>query len=255
MRSQSAAALQCHTSVMGEQRVYEVARELQLASKVILLYLQSLGAPLRSASSQIDRDLAQQVRTTRIVDIKREARQQSQRNRDQPRRDEYWEFEDDWSDQRVWVGPDPVTTAQAARAAGVSPATIRKWVARGHLHPSAREGRTNVFRLGDVLRARDGAAARSRQPKSLHTSGDWGFRFPLPDRLRGVTSANLQDLVTAQEGAKSAGVAASTVRSWVHRGLLVPAGRKGRIPLFIRVDVIRLARREPYRPRRRQPIF
>ena len=238
---------------MGEQRVYEVARELQLASKVILLYLQSLEAPLRSASSHIDPDLAQQVRATRVVDIKREARQQSQRNRNQPRRDEYWELEDDWSDQRVWVGPDPMTTVQAARAAEVSPATIRKWVARGHLHPIAREGRSNVFPLGDVLQARDGAAARNRQPKSLHALGDRAFRFPVPDRFRGVTSANLQDLVTAQEGAKSAGVAVSTVRSWVHRGLLVPAGRRGRFPLFIRVDVIRLARRKPYRPRRRPP--
>jgi len=240
---------------MGERRVYEVARELQLASKVILLYLQSLGVPQRSASSTMDPDLAQQVRATRIVDIKREARQQSQRNRGQPRRDEYWELEDDWSDQRRWVGPDPVTTAQAAQAAEVSAATIRKWVEREHLHPIARDGRSNVFRLADVLRARGGAAARNRQPESLHTSGDWDFRSPLPDRFRGVTSANLQDLVTAQEGAKNADVAASTVRSWVHRGLLVPAGRKGRFPLFTRVDVIRLARREPYRPRRRPPIF
>ena len=98
-----------------------------------------------------------------------------------------------------------MTTAQAARAADASPATIRQWVARGHLHSIAREGRSNVFPLGDVLQARDGAAARNRQPKSLHASGDQGFRFPLPDRFRGVTSANLQDLVTAQEGAKSAG--------------------------------------------------
>jgi DNA-binding transcriptional MerR regulator len=238
---------------MDEQRVYEVARELQLASKVILLYLQSLDAPLRSASSHIDAALAQQVRATRIVDIKREARQQSQRNRDQPRRDEYWMHEDGWSDRRRWIGPDPVTTAQAARAAEVSPATIRKWVTRGHLHPSAHDGRSNVFRLDDVLRARDGAAVRNRQPKSLHSSRDRDFRFHLPDRFRGVTSANLQDLVTAQEGAKNAGVAASTVRSWVHRGLLVPAGRRGRFPLFIRVDVIRVARRTPYRPRRRPP--
>ena len=56
---------------MGEQRVYQVARELQLASKVILLYLQSLDAPLRSASSHIDPDLVQQVRATRVVDITR----------------------------------------------------------------------------------------------------------------------------------------------------------------------------------------
>jgi len=99
-----------------------------------------------------------------------------------------------------------VTTAQAARAAEVSAALIRKWVAREHLHPIARDCRSNVFRLADVLRARDGAAARNRQPKSLHTSDDWNFRSPLPDRFRGVTSANLQDLVTTQEGAKSAGV-------------------------------------------------
>jgi hypothetical protein len=45
----------------------------------------------------MDPDLVQQVLATRIVDTKREARQQSQRSRDQPRRAEHWELEDDWS--------------------------------------------------------------------------------------------------------------------------------------------------------------
>lgn len=240
---------------MVDQRAYEVARELQLASKILLLYLQSLGMPVRSASSHIDSKLAQQLRETRIVDIKREARRQSRHNRSQPRRDEYWEYLDAWSDRRRWVGPDPVTTAQAADVADVSAATIRKWVSRGHLHPLTRRGRSNVFCVADVLRARDEALSRNRQPKTLHTYGDWDFRGPLPDSFRGVTSANLQDLVTTEEGARNAGVAAATVRSWAHRGHLAPAGRRGRSPLFIRADVIRVARRAPYRPKRRPLIF
>ena len=202
---------------MGEQRVYEVARELQLASRVILLCLQSLGVHLRSASSKMDPDLVQQVLATRIVDIKREARQQSQRNRRQPRRDVYWELEDDWSDQRVWVGPDPVTTAQAARAADVSPATIRKWVARGHLHPIAREGRSNVFPLGDVLQARDGAAAQPATRVSAHRRRP-GLQISLAGQIQG---SHKRELAGPRD---SSGGRQERWRCRVHRALLGPSG-------------------------------
>lgn len=48
----------------------------------------------------------------------------------------------------------PLTTAQAAALAGVKPATIRQWIHRGHLVPTARDERGRPrFRGVDVARA------------------------------------------------------------------------------------------------------
>ncbi|MYT80647.1 hypothetical protein YW3DRAFT_01550 [Streptomyces sp. MnatMP-M77] len=55
-----------------------------------------------------------------------------------------------------------VTGALAAHEAGVTPATIRKWVQLGHLSPAGRQGRAHVFRLEDVFTAE--RAARRRTP-------------------------------------------------------------------------------------------
>ncbi|MEU7734955.1 hypothetical protein AB0B51_17815, partial [Streptomyces griseus] len=52
-----------------------------------------------------------------------------------------------------------VTGALAAHEAGVTPATIRKWVQLGHLSPAGRQGRAHVFRLEDVFAAAAGALA------------------------------------------------------------------------------------------------
>lgn len=47
-----------------------------------------------------------------------------------------------------------VTGAQAATIAGVAPATIRTWAARGHLAPVTEPGkRPQLYRVQDVLRA------------------------------------------------------------------------------------------------------
>ncbi|MCZ4506869.1 helix-turn-helix domain-containing protein [Streptomyces sp. ActVer] len=48
----------------------------------------------------------------------------------------------------------PLITAQlAADEAGVTTATIRKWVQRGHLRPAGTQGRRRLFRLEDVFAA------------------------------------------------------------------------------------------------------
>ncbi|MGP4048303.1 helix-turn-helix domain-containing protein [Streptomyces sp. 2A115] len=48
----------------------------------------------------------------------------------------------------------PLITAElAADEAGVTPATIRKWVQRGHLRPADTRGRRRLFRLEDVFAA------------------------------------------------------------------------------------------------------
>ncbi|MCM1937804.1 hypothetical protein NC239_06210 [Streptomyces sp. G3] len=49
--------------------------------------------------------------------------------------------------------PTLLTGALAATEAGVSPATIRKWVQLGRLSPAGKQGRAQLFRLEDVFAA------------------------------------------------------------------------------------------------------
>jgi len=44
-----------------------------------------------------------------------------------------------------------ITTADAARLAGVEPDTIHKWHERGHLKPAGRRGRVVLWWSDDVL--------------------------------------------------------------------------------------------------------
>ncbi|MGW7613752.1 helix-turn-helix domain-containing protein [Streptomyces sp. NPDC054766] len=46
-----------------------------------------------------------------------------------------------------------VTSELAAAEAGVTSATIRKWVQRGHLRPAGAQGRRRLYRLEDVFAA------------------------------------------------------------------------------------------------------
>lgn len=46
-----------------------------------------------------------------------------------------------------------------------------------------------------------------------------------------------EDLYTAKDSAREAGVEPPTIHVWVHRGLLTPAAYRGRIPLFRLGDV------------------
>ncbi|WDM15012.1 hypothetical protein J3S85_27980 [Streptomyces lavenduligriseus] len=49
--------------------------------------------------------------------------------------------------------PTLVTGATAAAEAGVSAATVRKWVQLGRLTAAGRQGRAHLFRLEDVFAA------------------------------------------------------------------------------------------------------
>ncbi|MEV7219633.1 hypothetical protein AB0N98_07060 [Streptomyces sp. NPDC093681] len=64
--------------------------------------------------------------------------------------------------------PTLLTGALAATEAGVSPATIRKWVQLGRLSPAGKQGRAQLFRLEDVFAAerdaRGGRVGRGGRP-------------------------------------------------------------------------------------------
>lgn len=55
-----------------------------------------------------------------------------------------------------------ITTTEVARLLGVAPSTVRAWVDRGHLAPTRRAGRSNMFRVGNVL-----AIHRSRTERHI----------------------------------------------------------------------------------------
>ncbi|MBQ0848050.1 helix-turn-helix domain-containing protein [Streptomyces sp. BH-SS-21] len=56
-----------------------------------------------------------------------------------------------------------ITTELAADEAGVTTATIRKWVQRGHLRSAGSQGRRHLFRLEDVFAA-ERTTYRARRP-------------------------------------------------------------------------------------------
>ncbi|MFB4422570.1 hypothetical protein C5F59_015910 [Streptomyces sp. QL37] len=55
-----------------------------------------------------------------------------------------------------------ITGALAADEAGVTPATIRKWVQLGRLSPAGKQGRAQLFRLEDVFAAERAARRKAR---------------------------------------------------------------------------------------------
>lgn len=248
--------MHCHTCAVPGQRVFEVARQVGVESKTLLLYLRARGVVARSASSRLDSNLVRELLSLRDFEVKTAAIKQARTERqERARRSPSWweDRDDDWSNQgMVWVGPEVLTGREAGHAVGVTAATIRKWVTRGHLLPVGTKGRAHLFSSRDVIAVRKLTDSRVRVPTQSATSSRRIFAI---DERRGLKHANINDLVTAREAADSAGVAETTIRSWVHRGLLKPAGRRGASNLFVRLDAIKLARRPAHQPKRKPRHF
>ncbi|MFI1520634.1 hypothetical protein [Kitasatospora cineracea] len=60
----------------------------------------------------------------------------------------------------ISLPPGHLTTAQAAQAAGVTPAVIRGWVRRGHLTRCGGSPHYPIYAVVDVITARAAAAER-----------------------------------------------------------------------------------------------
>lgn len=139
------------------------------------------------------------------------------------------------------------STRDVARYYGLTPATIRQWVRRGHLEPCGTSGPSHIFAREDVYAAA-GAVARRRKttatpapatpPGDPHQERPSGRRPPrgrrpndLDQSSVGIGSAKLQRLaavtpkalVTTNEAATLLGLAPATIRAWVRRGHLAPA--------------------------------
>ncbi len=240
---------------MAPERVYQAARRLRVSSQRLLVYLEAHHAPHATASSNLTADgaalLAGATTSQVLLDSARHYRPKPMR------REVYWSWqqmdpEDDWywvDERRIWknwIGPDQLTTSQAAQAWAVSTATIRQWVHRGYLNPLGTKGRSAVFSALDVLQAAIATGDRNQQPGGP-LRRDQERREPVATRVRGK---DLQRIVTAEAAAAVVGVSPSTIRSWKRRGHLHPAQRRGRTPLYRVADVLAAARRSPHRPQR-----
>lgn len=131
-----------------------------------------------------------------------------------------------------------LTTRDVAELLHVTPATVRRWVARGHLMPIRQEGPANVFDGGDVHAAFDNISTRRRATGEPSREG-WPTAARKPAER--IPTKHYDALVSTAEAAQLLEVNASTVRSWIHRGYLKPAAATG--PVLIRLgDAVVAAR-------------
>lgn len=128
-----------------------------------------------------------------------------------------------------------LTTRDVAQLLGVSQATVRKWVSRGHIAPVATEGSANVFDTEAVLAAFDQLERRRRATGGSSITATFKPVIDVPIWLQ-------ERLITVAEAAKLVDASEATVRAWIHRGHLKrhPSSTSQRSWLLVR-DVITAA--------------
>lgn len=144
--------------------------------------------------------------------------------------------------------PDEVTTRDAAEIFRVEPATVRQWVRKGYLKPSGRLGVSNTFLMTDLKRLARELGERGKMPGIPASQQRHGFvrtsRLPLYQDER---------LLTIPDSASLLGLSPSTIRSWIHRGILTPAhSSRPRATRIRQGDLIEAAQRSGNSLRRRR---
>lgn len=223
---------------MARVRVYELARELGVSASQVLASAKQLGASPRSASSPLEPDEVRRLRETfgmRGTDPRPSLRNRGPNPfeppsgvRPPPRPGRPYD-DDPWHE--VPSQDDELTAKQASHELGVSAGAVRQWVHRGYLRAVGVRGRAHLYRRGDLKSARREAERNTRQP-------------PAPFLVR---PALTRRSVSTAEAASLAGVLPSTIRVWVHRGLLRPLEAPGHAHRFDPMQVLRVARRHPRR--------
>jgi len=149
-----------------------------------------------------------------------------------------------------------ITTRDAADLLGMTQATVRRWVARGHIIPVGKLGPSSLFNTREVLAASD--AIQGKRKATGRVRGEHRDRMGARPIDR-VPPKHHDAVVAVGEAAQLIGVSPSTIRSWIHRGHLIPLASSKRRAVRLRLgDVVAAAhsRQLParsVRPRRRLP--
>jgi DNA-binding transcriptional MerR regulator len=146
---------------------------------------------------------------------------------------------------------DEITTRDVADLLGVTQAAVRRWVARRYISPVGRFGLSNVFRANEVLAAYEQIAARRKATGKPRRSRGW-FVEPRPvDRIR---PKHYDAVINVGEAARLLGISPATIRSWMHRGHLLPLASSKPRDIRLRLgDVINAARARRLPERRIRP--
>ncbi|WP_372461029.1 translation initiation factor IF-2 N-terminal domain-containing protein [Rhodococcus yananensis] len=209
-------------------RVHELAKELDVPSKELLHRLKARGEFVKSASSMLDASLAQQVRDsftrtpgrplTTLDPITEPQPSATAPALPRPRRL-----------TSADALPQLLTVAEAAEALRIRPATIRKWASRGYLQRIGSRGRAALYDRDELWQVKHLTRSRTNRP-------------PLSGPVLYLPKKYHNRLITTAEAARLLDVAPSTIRSWVTRGHLTPAGRH-RGHLFAVGDVLDTAQK------------
>lgn len=133
-----------------------------------------------------------------------------------------------------------LTTRDVADLFRVTQASVRQWVARGHLKPTRRERSSNVFDTDEVFAAVDLIVAKRKATGQVPPSQGSFARSNPADR---IPTKHYDAIITVIEAARLVQVSPATIRSWMNRGHLTPAG--GSTPRAVRLrvgDVVDAAR-------------
>lgn len=118
-----------------------------------------------------------------------------------------------------------MTAAEVATEFGIRAETLRQWASRGYLSSAGRRGRAALYERRDVEMVKQRTLARTPHE----------YRWPALH----IPSKYSDRLITTAEAATLLRTSPSTVRSWVARGRLVPAGRLRTGHLFTVGNVLR----------------
>jgi DNA-binding transcriptional MerR regulator len=149
-----------------------------------------------------------------------------------------------------------ITTSDVADLLRVTPATVRRWVARGYIRPVGKLGPTNLFHPREVLAAHDEIQARRKATGQARREARYAVEVRLIDRIR---PKHHDAVVAISEAAQLIDVSPSTIRSWIHRGHLTPLASSTPRAVRLRLgDVVTAAQsrhlpERSLRPRRRRP--
>jgi transposase len=138
-----------------------------------------------------------------------------------------------------------LTTRDVADLYDVTLATVRQWVARGHIAPTGKLGPSNVFDAHQVREAVEAILERS-----------WVGRLKGEPAVGPIPPRYWDAIVTPTEAARLIGVSPSSIRSWLNRGHITRLQSSTSRAVELRLgDVVAAAARKRGRTPRKQPLI